>query len=161
MLLNVLCVSTLLLAALSLTMESAHVLELPQKLSYEPQMYAAVNGSLYKYFAIVGGVYQIGAIVAAFLLAFAVRARKIAFAWTLAGAFLLLAAFGVWLASVAPVDQQITEALRSHPETVPGLWTTLRNRWEFGHAAGFAIQLCGYVALLISLVVETPRHAHA
>ena len=30
---------TLLLAALSLTMESAHVLELPQKLRYDPQMY--------------------------------------------------------------------------------------------------------------------------
>jgi len=43
-------VVTLLLAALSLTMESAHVLELPQKLGYDAQMYAAVNGSLYKYF---------------------------------------------------------------------------------------------------------------
>jgi hypothetical protein len=34
---------TLLLAALALTMESAHVLELPQKMQYDTQMYSAVN----------------------------------------------------------------------------------------------------------------------
>ena len=37
---------TLLLAALALTLESAHLLELPQKLQYDAQMYAAVNGTL-------------------------------------------------------------------------------------------------------------------
>ena len=34
---------TLLLAALSVTMESAHVLELPQKMQYDAQMYSAVK----------------------------------------------------------------------------------------------------------------------
>jgi hypothetical protein len=150
---------TLLLASLSLTMESAHVLELPQKLAYDPQMYAAVNGSLYKYFALIGGVYQIGAIVAAFLLALALRGRQPAFAWTLVGALLLLGAFVVWLAVVAPVNSQAAAALRQHPDTVPAMWTQLRNRWEYGHAAGFAIQVLGLIALLISIVIETPRHA--
>ena len=53
---------TILLAALALTMESAHVLELPQKMQYDAHMYAAVNTTLYRYFAIVGGVYQLGSI---------------------------------------------------------------------------------------------------
>ena len=44
-------------AALSLTMTSAHVLELPQKMQYDAHMYAAVNTTLYRYFAIVGGFY--------------------------------------------------------------------------------------------------------
>lgn len=149
---------TLLLASLSLTMESAHVLELPQKLAYDAQMYAAVNGSLYKYFASVGGVYQIGAIVAAFLLVLVLRGRRPAFAWTLAGALLLLAAFVVWLAVVAPVNSEVAAALRVHPDTVPAVWAELRSRWEYGHAAGFVIQLLGLMALLISIVVETPRH---
>jgi hypothetical protein len=35
-----------LLAGLALTMESAHVLELPQKMQYDADFYAAVNGSL-------------------------------------------------------------------------------------------------------------------
>ena len=77
---------TLLLAALSLTMESAHLLELPQKLQYSAELYAAVNTTMYRYFAIVGGVYQIGSIVAAWVLVYLLRGRGKAFAWTLAGA---------------------------------------------------------------------------
>jgi hypothetical protein len=34
---------TIVLAALALTMESAHVLELPQKMQYDAQMYTAVH----------------------------------------------------------------------------------------------------------------------
>jgi hypothetical protein len=67
---------TLLLSALSLTMESAHVLELPQKMQYDAQMYSAVNTTLYRYFAIIGGIYQIGSILAAVFLAFLVRKRR-------------------------------------------------------------------------------------
>ena len=69
MLLRVWRFITLLLAALALTMESAHVLELPQKMRYDAQMYAAVNTTLYRYFAMVGGVYQVGSIVAAAVIA--------------------------------------------------------------------------------------------
>jgi len=94
---------TLLLAALALTMESAHVLELPQKMQYDAQMYSAVNTTLYRYFAIVGGVYQVDSIVAAAVLTFLVHKRRPSFGWTLAGALCLLLAFGIWLAVVAPV----------------------------------------------------------
>ena len=75
---------TLVLAALALTMTSAHVLELPQKMAYPPDLYAAVNTTLYRYFATVGAV------------------------------------------------------------------------WEYGHATGFVIQLAGFCALLVSVLVETP-----
>jgi hypothetical protein len=71
-------------------MESAHVLELPQKLRYDAEMYAAVNTTLYRAFAIVGGVYQVGSII----LATRPRARS-DLRLTLAGAILLAAAFGV------------------------------------------------------------------
>jgi len=60
---------------------------------------------------------------------------------------------------VAPVNSEVAAALRLHPDTVPALWMQLRNRWEYGHAAGFAIQLFGLAALLISTLAETPRHA--
>jgi hypothetical protein len=33
----------------------------------------------------------------------------------------------------------------------------LRDRWEYGHAAGFVLQLFGFSALVISVLVETPR----
>jgi hypothetical protein len=148
---------TLLLAALSLTMESAHVLELPQKMQYGAQMYSAVNTTLYRYFAIVGGVYQIGSILAAALLAFLVRTDKRAFRWTCAGASCLLLAFGVWLAVVAPVNGQIAEALSAAPDSVPDLWLQLRLRWEGGHAMGFVVQLLGLGALIWSVLPETAR----
>jgi hypothetical protein len=48
----------LVLAALALTMTSAHVLELPQKMRYDAELYAAVNTTLYRHFATVGAVYR-------------------------------------------------------------------------------------------------------
>ena len=149
--------STLLLAALALTMESAHVLELPQKMGYEAQLYSAVNTSLYRYFAIVGGAYQVSSIVAAVVLVFLVRQRRAAFRWTLAGALCLLLAFGIWLAVVAPVNSEVAGAWRSTPESVPALWMQLRHRWEYGHAAGFVVQLVGFSALVLSVLLETPK----
>ena len=148
---------TLLLAALALTMESAHVLELPQKMRYDAQMYSAVNTTLYRYFAIVGGVYQVGSIVAA-VLAFLVHKHWPSFGWTLAGALCLLLAFGIWLAVVVPVNGEVAEALRSAPESVPAVWMQLRHRWEYGHAAGFVVQLVGFCALVLSVLVETSKN---
>ena len=148
--------ATLLFAALSLTMESAHVLELPQKLAYDAAMYAAVNTTLYRGFAIVGGVYQVGSILLAFVLTFLVRKRRPSFGWTLAGTLLLAAAFLVWLAVVQPVNATVADAIRSDPASVPRLWMELRLRWEGGHAAGFVIQVIGFACLLGSVLVETP-----
>jgi hypothetical protein len=148
---------TLLTAALSLTMQSAHVLELPQKLGYDAAMYAAVNTTLYRYFAIVGGVYQIGAIVLAAVLAFLVRTRGRTFPWTLAGALALAAAFGVWLVVVAPVNATAAEAMRADPASVPEVWMRHQARWEGGHVAGFVLQLVGFAALVVGVLVETPR----
>jgi hypothetical protein len=148
---------TLLLTALALTMESAHVLELPQKMWYDAQLYAAVNTTLYHYFAIIGGVYQVGSIVAAAVLVSLVRQRRPSFGWTLAGALSLLLAFGVWLTVVAPVNGGGGAALQGAPATVPAVWMRLRTRWEYGHAAGFIVQLVGLGALVLSVLVETPQ----
>ncbi len=148
---------TIVLTALALTMTSAHVLELPQKMDYDPQLYAAVNTTLYRWFALVGGVYQIGSILAAFVLAFLVRHRLPAFRWTVAGAICLALAFASWLAIVAPVNNDVAGALQTAPQSVPALWMQLRNRWEYGHAIGFVITLAGLAMLVYSILVETPK----
>jgi hypothetical protein len=147
---------TLVLAALALTMESAHVLELPQKMRYDAGMYSAVNTTLYRYFAVVGGAYQVGSIVAVLVLVFLLRRSGRLSGWTLGGAIALLLAFGIWITVVAPVNGRISEAMRSAPDSVPGLWMRLRGRWESGHAAGFVAQLVGLCALLVSVLRETP-----
>lgn len=61
------------------------------------------------------------------------------------------------LAVVAPVNGEISAALRASPETVPALWTRLAHRWEYGHAAGFFVQLAALGALLVSVLVDTPK----
>ena len=110
---------TLVLAALALTMESAHVLELPQKMQYAAHLYTAVNSTLYRNFALVGAFYQIGSIVAACVLTYLVRRRPDILRLTLAGAALLVLAFAVWGGVVAPVNSEIAQATRSAPESVP------------------------------------------
>jgi hypothetical protein len=145
---------TLLLAALSLTMESAHVLELPQKMKYDMQMYSAVNGTLYRFFAYVGGAYQVLAIILGIALAFALRGRGATFGWSAAGAAALLLAFVIWFAVVQQVNIQVAHALAADPTSGPTIWTQLRAKWEYGHAAGFVTQLVGLSALIISVLVD-------
>jgi hypothetical protein len=147
------------LTALALTMTSAHVLELPQKLQYDPELYAAVNSSLYRYFAIVGGAYTVGSIVAAAVLTWLVRGRHPAFEWTVIGGTFLVAAFISWLAIVQKVNAEIGLAMSDAPGIVPFLWNELKYRWEYGHVIGFVLQLFGFLALVISTVVETTKVA--
>jgi hypothetical protein len=142
-------------------MTSAHVLELPQKMQYDAELYAAVNTTLYRQFATVGAVYTLGSIIAALVLVFLVRGRHPAFGFTLTGATCLVLAFVSWLALVAPVNREVAEALRSAPESVPAVWMQQRARWEYGHATGFGIQLIGFAALLVSVLVETPTEERA
>lgn len=149
---------TVTLAALALTMPSAHVLELPQKMQYDAQMYSAVNTTLYRYFAYIGGFYTMGSILTAFVLAFLVRKRGLTFRWTLAGALFLLLAFGIWLTIVAPVNNEVADALKSAPESVPTIWMRLRERWEYGHVTGFFVTLIGFCLLVISLLIEIPTN---
>lgn len=150
---------TLLLAALAMTMECAHVLELPQKLQWDPALYSAVNSTLYRYFAIVGGPLQVGSIVAAAALAVIARRRRGTWgAAEVAGGMGLAAALAVWVAVVAPVNETVAAVMRSAPEQLPDRWLELRLRWELGHALGFVLQLGGFAALLASVVRDTPRH---
>jgi hypothetical protein len=148
---------TLLFAALAMTMTSAHLLELPQKMTYDPSLYTAVNATMYRYFGIVGGIYTVGSIVTAIVLAILVRRRRAARRWTLAGAAALLLGFVTWLMLVQPVNTRIAEAQQTSPGTVPALWMGFRDRWEYGHATGFVFQLLGLSALLVSVLVEIPR----
>jgi hypothetical protein len=148
---------TLVLAALALTMTSAHVLELSAKMRYDAELYSTVNGSMYRHFAVVGGIYTVASIAAAAVLAVLVRGRGVTVGWTVAGAACLLLAFVSWLTLVAPVNRRVAAAYRAAPTSVPGLWMELRPRWEYGHAAGFVIQLVGFGALVVSILAETPR----
>jgi thiamine transporter ThiT len=160
MLLRVWRFITLLFTALALTMTSARLLELPQKMTYDASLYTVVNTTMYRYFAIVGGIYTVGSIVTAIVLAILVRRRRATRRWTLAGAVALVLGFVTWLMLVEPVNTQIAAAQQTSPTTVPALWMGFRDRWEYGHATGFVFQLLGFSALIVSVLVEIPRGYH-
>ena len=151
--------ATLVLAALALGTTWAHVLELPQKLRLDPAAYAAVNGALYRWFALAGAPVSLAAIACAAALAWTTRRDPHARRWTVAGAVLLALWLASWVLLVQPVNAQVADALRTAPAGVPALWQELRGRWEGGHADGFALELAGFVALAVGALRRSPPAA--
>jgi hypothetical protein len=78
-----------MLAVLTLTMEGAHVLELPQKMRYSAEPYSAVNTTTYRYFAVVGGPLTVLTLLVGTALVLVLRGQP-GFVWTLAGVLGLL-----------------------------------------------------------------------
>ncbi|HVE96126.1 MAG TPA: hypothetical protein VNA67_03985 [Pseudonocardiaceae bacterium] len=67
----------LLLAALTMGLLLAHVLELGPKFSYPPELYIQLNNSLYVWYGPpLGALLYLGAIVAAAVLTWLVRRRR-------------------------------------------------------------------------------------
>jgi hypothetical protein len=148
---QVLCFLTLVLTALGLAPGAAHVLEMPVKLGYAPELYAAVTSSLYLFFGWVGGPLQVAALVGACLLSWFSRGTG-AFRFTLIGTMCLALSLAIWAAVVAPVNADWAEAVRGTPESIPGAYSALRSRWEYGHAAAFIAWFIGFCFLQLSLV---------
>lgn len=144
---------TLLLAALGLVMGGAHLLELPVRMQYDPQLYTRTTSTLYRYFGLVGGPLQVLALLFASGLARQVRGRR-AFASTLFGALGLALSLVLWFLLVQPVNAAWADALRGGPDEAVRVYTELRGRWESGHVAAFAAWLLGFVLLLNGIMRE-------
>lgn len=144
---------TLILAALSMGMAWAHVLELGPKMALAADEYILVQ-RIYQAFGSLGALIEPGAILAAAILVVLVRGRRPAFALSLVGAALLALAFVVWIAFVQPANAELAtwEATGA-----PGDWIRIRDQWEYAHAARFVLQLGGFSLLLASLLAETPE----
>lgn len=135
----------ILLAALSMTTALGHALEMPGKLRLTQEHYLAIQPIYYPGFTIGGGLGEIGTIVASAALALMLPAGSAAsgFAWAACASALTVHAL-YWLI-VHPVnrfwlkDSQIDAAARGFFAVGAGDhtgadWTTLRDRWERGHA---------------------------
>jgi hypothetical protein len=146
--------SALILAALTVGMRFAHVLELPPKLAWEDaELFLTVQTSLYTLFGIVGPIVDIGAVLSAFALAFMLRGRP-SFRYTLAGAISFTLTLVVWLLVVFPATPHFAEWTTT--SVVPADWMMWRSQWQFGQAGGFVLDLTGFCLLLISVIRDTP-----
>jgi len=144
----------LTLTALGLAPGAAHVLELPVKLAYPPSLYAAVTGSLYLWFGIVGGAVQVAAALAVTALGVRVR-REPGGAWVIASAVALLASLLLWGAIVAPVNAVWQEFQGASPDALIGAYALLRPRWEYGHVAAFVAWFAGWCGLVWAATRDT------
>ena len=147
---------TLMLAAFSLSLSMTHLLELPQRMQFDRQLWVKVTvvENVYKLFGTVGAVFEITAILTAIVLAFLVRDRGLTFYWTMGGAILLVLAFVSWIVFVAPMNAEFAKWLTN---PIPADWTRYRDQWEYAHAINAVIKIMGLSSLAISVLVEIPK----
>jgi hypothetical protein len=103
MLLRIMRFLTLMLASLGMALGAAHTLELVPKMNYDPELYAQVTSTLYRYYGTVGGPIQVLVLLATAILSFITR-RSRGFGLTVAGAFCLMISLGLWFVLVQSVN---------------------------------------------------------
>jgi uncharacterized membrane protein len=147
---------TLMLAAFSLSLSMTHLLELPQRMQFDQQLWVRVTvvENVYKLFGSVGAVFEITAVLTAIVLAFLVRDRGSTFYWTLGGAILLVLAFVSWIVFIAPMNAEFAKWLTN---PIPADWTRYRDRWEYAHAVNAVIKIIALSLLVTSVQIETPQ----
>ncbi len=145
-----------MLASFSLSLSMTHLLELPQRMQFDQQLWVRVTiiKNIYRLFGTVGATFEIAAILTAIILAFLVRKHGSTFYWTLGGAMLLIMAFVSWIVFIAPMNAEFAKWLTT---PIPSNWMQYRDQWEYAHAANAFIKIIGLSLLIISVLVETPE----
>jgi hypothetical protein len=149
--------AAVLLTALTMGLEFAHVLEWPQKQHYAGPLYVRLQESLYLWFGNLGGVLYVLAVIATVVLAVLVRrdAGRRAVLGTAAG--LQVIGLVTFLTIIQPVNQRLPV---NSAGVVPVDWTSLRDRWELGHAIGFVLFAASFVLLLTVLTGRRSLSEH-
>lgn len=145
---------TIMLVAVALSAALAHLMELPGKMTYDAGLYVMLHRTLYPTFGHTAGWAEGVALISVVALAWRVRKRRPAFALTAAAAACQVAAMAVFLAFVQPAN--VTMAAWSL-DAIPADWMQWRDRWEYGHAARAILESFGLAALVLSVLLETPR----
>jgi hypothetical protein len=106
----------IMLIALSMGTALCHLLEMPAKITYDGALWLTLLQTLYPpAFGTIGAFFEVAAVITAVVLAFLVRQRRPAFAWTLLGTLCVVAAhaaFWVWVAPVNAAMAPLTPAGR-------------------------------------------------
>jgi hypothetical protein len=143
----------MVLSGLTMGLTFAHVLELPQRLQYDAELWFTLTrpNALYRYFGIVGGPIEVAAVLGAGILAAVLRRQRPAGRLALAAALFHGAALTAWAAIVAPANAAMGEWGR---RGIPPDWETWRNQWESGHTLGFVLLTMGFCLLVLTLLRE-------
>ncbi|HKD65382.1 MAG TPA: hypothetical protein VKB84_00985 [Candidatus Binataceae bacterium] len=149
---------SLYLTALLAGLLFCHLLELPNKMKLPAATWLTVQQTLYNMFGPVSSVIEPLAIVSTLVVLLIVRRRQPAFILTLIGLICLMAHLVSWLLVVNPVNLEVNAWTQAG---IPGQWTHVRNRWEYGHAAGSALVLAALAALLAAAMADSDASSRA
>ena len=133
---------TITLIALELIPTGAHFFELPNKMALSRDQYFVVQ-QIYSGWAYFG-VVLIGAIISSFALAIALRNRRPAFWYALAGFVLISATLAIFFTWTYPAN-----LATNNWTMIPENWQQLRLQWEYSHAANAVLTfaaLCSVTA---------------
>lgn len=138
----------IVLIALALVPEGAHLLELPRKIGLPQEQYFTVQ-AIYLGWALPAGIVLIGALVASLVLTIMLRGRGAPF-WLTLAAFLLVSAtlviFFIW---TNPANQAT-----NNWTAVPENWRALRTQWEYSHAVNAVLTFIALCAVTLSTLIE-------
>lgn len=143
----------LVLAALAMGMHLAHALELLPKRQWAPELYLAVQSTLYRLFGIIGPALEIGALLAVLYLGLRLRRQGAASRLVFSSAAAISLALLVWAMAVLPANMQLAAWQASG--TAPADWMRWRDQWQFTQAFIFVLHLAGFTALAASVSGDT------
>jgi hypothetical protein len=142
---RLLTLATLLVTALSLGASWSHILQIRGKAAWDATLWRTAMESLYRDYATLGAVTEIGAIALAWSLVISYRHLPTARIWSVTGAILLtFAFFALWLGFVAPLNAIFATWA---PGSMPADWMQYRDRWEFWHAVIALVKAGAFAAL--------------
>jgi len=146
---------TLLVTALSLGASWSHILQIRGKAAWDAALWRTAMESLYRDYATLGAVTEMGAIVLAWTLTISYRRLPSARRWSSAAAALLtFAFFALWLGFVAPINAVIATW---SPNAMPTDWMEYRNRWEMWHAVIAMVKAGAFCALVCAALAARDR----
>jgi hypothetical protein len=139
---------SLLFTALMLVPAGAHLFELPNKMALSPADYMTVQ-TIYRGWALFGAVIVMTLL---FLLAHTLMVRGTPRALSLTALLLVVATQIVFWAWTYPMN-----AASANWTATPAGFEAARRQWEYSHAAGAALLLAAFVALVLSVLASRPR----
>jgi hypothetical protein len=148
----------MLLSGLTMGLTFAHVLELPQRLRYDAELWFALTrpNALYRYFGVVGGPIEVAAVLGTIMLAVVLRHQRSSNHLAAAAAVFHSAALAAWVTIVAPANAAMGEW---GSRGIPPDWQTWQIRWESGHALSFGLLSVGFCVLVVAMLREQRPHA--
>lgn len=148
-----LALANLAFSILAVLAPMAHLLELPNKLALDGELWLAVQQHLYRGWGpFLGGPAETGALATSVLIAFQHRSSRIL--WPM-----LVACTGYvgMLAVFFTLNSPANAAVASWtPATLPADWASYRLRWELGHAIAALFSVISLAAVVRASVWKQP-----